>query len=113
MAQILQPIPGPCHENLKAMLKRALLISLGTLFLFFGIIGLFIPVLPGIVLLIAAAACFSSVSPTFNRWVKQNRRVRYWQSRWQNSAELPFYKRVQLAFWLGIDSIVDPSKRLR
>ncbi len=95
------------------MLKRLLLICLGTFFLVFGIIGLFIPVLPGILLLIGAAACFSSVSSPFNRWLRQNRRVQHWQSRWQSSAELPMLKRIQLVFWMSAESIVDPSKRVR
>ena len=97
----------------QVMLKRLLLICLGTFFLVTGIIGLFIPVLPGILLLIAAAACFSSVSPPFNRWLRQNRRVQHWQSRWQSSTELPLLKRIQLVFWLSAESIVDPSKRVR
>ncbi len=95
------------------MLKRLLLGFLGIFFLFFGIVGLFIPVLPGIVLLIAAAACLSSVSPPIDRWLRRNRRVRQWQSRWQNSAELPLSKRLQLVFWLSAESIVHPSKRPR
>ncbi|MCZ6643340.1 MAG: DUF454 family protein [Gammaproteobacteria bacterium] len=95
------------------MLKRVLLVCLGTFFLIFGIIGLFVPILPGILLLIAAAACFSSVSPPINRWMRQNRRVRQWQNRWRSSAGLPLYKRMQLALWLSAESIVHPAKRMR
>ncbi len=95
------------------MLKRVLIVGLGVIFSIFGIVGLFIPILPGIVLLIAAAACFSSVSPPFNRWMRQNPRVRRWQNRWQSSAGLPLYKRVELALWMSAETIVHPSKQVR
>lgn len=94
------------------MLKRVLVLFLGTILLFFGVVGLFIPILPGILFLIGAAACFSSVSPPINRWMQRSPRVRRWQSRWQSSAELPWYRRVQLAFWLSAESVVQPFKRL-
>lgn len=50
-------------------MTRTLLFAAGWLCTGLGIIGLFVPMMPGVLFLIIAAACFSRSSPRFERWL--------------------------------------------
>jgi len=52
---------------------RYLLISTGTIFLGFGIIGIFLPILPTTPFLLLAAACYARSSKRFYDWFMNNR----------------------------------------
>lgn len=52
---------------------RILLMILGTIFLFLGIIGLVLPVMPGTIFLILATACYIRSSETMYLWLINNR----------------------------------------
>ena len=63
---------------------RPLLFTVGWTFLAVGIAGLFLPLLPGTLFLILAAACFSRSSPRFEAWLLAHPRlgppVRAWRA---------------------------------
>ena len=52
---------------------RYLLISAGTIFLGFGIIGIFLPILPTTPFLLLAAACYARSSKRFYDWLMNNK----------------------------------------
>jgi uncharacterized membrane protein YbaN (DUF454 family) len=52
---------------------RALLLSVGTISLALGLIGIFVPLLPTTPFLLLAAACYASSSPALSRWLMTNR----------------------------------------
>ena len=52
---------------------RYLLIVAGTIFLGFGIIGIFLPILPTTPFLLLAAACYARSSKRFYNWLMNNR----------------------------------------
>jgi uncharacterized membrane protein YbaN (DUF454 family) len=54
-------------------LKRALLITAGTLCVATGIIGIFVPVLPTTPFLLLAAFCYLRSSERFHRWLMNNK----------------------------------------
>ena len=58
---------------LKIELKRYLLITLGTVSLSLGVVGIFLPVLPTTPLLLATAYCYVRSSPSLYRWLTGHR----------------------------------------
>jgi uncharacterized membrane protein YbaN (DUF454 family) len=63
---------------------RPLLFVLAWVFLAVGIVGVFVPLLPGTLFLICAAACFTRSSPRFEAWLLSHPRfgppVRQWRA---------------------------------
>ena len=53
--------------------KRGLLIILGTIFVGFGIVGIFLPLLPTTPFLLLAAWCYSKSSDRFYSWLLNNK----------------------------------------
>jgi len=96
------------------MLRKLVLMVAGAALVMLGIIGLVMPVMPGLLLLAAAAGCFSLASTRFRVRLERhlNRHPRYRRAlhRWQTGTGLPPLRRLQLAFWLTLRSLV-PERR--
>jgi uncharacterized membrane protein YbaN (DUF454 family) len=58
---------------MSAALKRYLLITLGTICLAIGIVGIFTPILPTTPFLLLAAFCYLRSSQRFHSWLMNNR----------------------------------------
>jgi uncharacterized membrane protein YbaN (DUF454 family) len=86
------------------MIKRAILMCLGAFLLVLGLIGLVIPILPGVLFLVLAAVCFSATSPKFQARLERHPAWRGWRLRWRESRGLPLIRRIQLAFWLTAEA---------
>ncbi len=93
------------------MLKRSALILAAVAFTLLGLIGLLIPVLPGFLFLILAMVCVSALSPRFERKLARHPAWRGWRLRWRESRGLPLYQRVQLAFWLSAEAMMNAFGR--
>jgi uncharacterized membrane protein YbaN (DUF454 family) len=50
-------------------MRKLILLAVGWFCVAMGFVGLFVPMLPGVVFLIVAAACFSRASPRFEAWL--------------------------------------------
>ena len=96
------------------MLRKGLLMLAGASLALLGLIGLVVPVLPGLLLLLAAAGCFSMASPRLKASLEgrldRHPRYRSARRRWRLARALAPWQRVQLAFWLTLGSLL-PSER--
>jgi uncharacterized protein len=94
----------PISRAMRAMLVpfwlRALLFSAGCVFLFVGIAGLLLPLLPGVVFLILAAACFSRSSARFEAWLLRHRHLGPPIIAWRMTGSIP--RRAKWAACLGM-----------
>jgi len=86
------------------MIKITLLYLLACLFLVLGLIGLVIPVLPGVLFLVGAAVCVSCASPRAHRTFSRSAAYRHWRRRWDAGAGLGTFDRARLAFWLSVEA---------
>lgn len=96
------------------MIRKVLLVLLGLVLTVAGVAGLILPVVPGLLLLVAAAGCFSLASHRFRRTLddrlRHNRRYQAAVRRWRAADGLPAWRRLQLAFWLTVQSVL-PARR--
>ena len=86
------------------MMKRAALIALAIGFTAIGLIGLLIPVIPGVLFLVLAAGCISLASDRVHQKFSASPRYRRWRQRWDSSSGLSPLNRTKLAFWISVDS---------
>jgi uncharacterized membrane protein YbaN (DUF454 family) len=93
------------------MLKRAVLFGLGAVLVPLGLIGLVVPILPGVLFLAAAAFCFAATSPKLTARMQRHPAWRGWRLRWRESRGLPLFRRVQLAFWLTAEAVMNATRR--
>lgn len=88
----------------KNMLVRLSLIATGCLFVMLGIIGVFVPMMPGVVFLILAAWCFARSSERFHDALLSNRyfgpQIRAWHSGCGFQRQLR--TRILLIMWISM-----------
>ena len=88
----------------KNMLVRLSLIATGCLFVLLGIIGWFVPMMPGAVFLILAAWCFARSSERFHDAYLSNRylgpQIRAWQS--GRGFQRQLRTRILLIMWISM-----------
>ena len=87
----LPPDPAgktPRRRPLAAIWRR-LLFGAGLVFLVAGVAGLFLPLVPGTVFLIVAAACFTRSSPRFETWLLDHPRLGPPVRRWRANGSIP------------------------
>ena len=93
------------------MMKRTALFALAIGFAALGLIGLVIPIIPGVLFLMLAAICASLASDRVHQKFSANPRYRRWRHRWDASEGLSPMNRAKLAFWLSLDSTVGRNDR--
>jgi len=93
------------------VLKRLALYALALVLFALGLVGLLLPLLPGVFFLLAAVICLSLASPSLaERWNRHPALAR-WHRRWRASAGLPGWQRGRLAFWLTADAALETLRR--
>ena len=70
-------------------MARPLLLALGWLCVGLGIVGLVLPLMPGTVFLIIAAACFARASPRFEHWLLTHPRLGPPVAAWRRHGVIP------------------------
>ncbi|MEZ5550717.1 MAG: DUF454 family protein [Pseudomonadales bacterium] len=92
------------------MIKRAAILTLAAIFCALGLIGLVIPILPGVLFLGVALLCAASVLPQLAHRLNRYPAWRDWHMRWRAGAQLPFAARLKLAFWLSAEAATRPFR---
>jgi hypothetical protein len=97
------------------MLRKLLLTMAGLALAVLGVIGLVLPLMPGVILLVGAAACWSLASRRFRMRLEQrlhrHPRGRLALRRWRAGSGLPAWRRLKLAFWLTLGSLLPERAR--
>jgi uncharacterized membrane protein YbaN (DUF454 family) len=94
------------NSFMSMLFKGACLVLVGLLTLV-GIVGLVLPIIPGILFLFLAALLLAKVSSRFDALLHKNENVRTWRRRWDTSNALPLLQRVKLSFLLVAKAIVN------
>lgn len=81
---------------------RLLWLSAGCVCVALGILGLILPVMPGTVFLILAAACFARGSPRLEAWLLNHPRLGPSVVRWRRDGAIP--RRAKLFAFAGMAS---------
>ena len=91
------------------LLRRFALIAGGCALTVLGMVGLVIPIIPGVLFLAGAVICFSMVSTGFRDSVGihlfQHPRYRLARRRWNAGAGLPLLERFKLTFWTSLAAL--------
>lgn len=71
-----------------------------------GMIGIVLPVIPGVIFLIVAMLLLSRVSPRVARWVKQKPEMNRMQDRFDSMGRMRWGERLRLSFWMAMSGVV-------
>lgn len=97
------------------MIRKLLLLLCGAALTVLGLVGLVLPVLPGVLLLAAAIGCFCLASRRIHRHVHRHLdsspRYRRALRRWQAGSALNPWQRLRLGFWLTLASVMPTERR--
>ena len=85
--------------------RLAVLMAAG-LFIILGVIGLVVPVIPGVIFLVVAAVLLARVSDRMDRWVKQNTFARQAQARVATMASLNWPDRIKVTLWYTASAVI-------
>lgn len=98
--------------NLASMVYKTLLIGVIVICGILGVIGLVLPIIPGVLFLCIAAMLLAKLSSRFAYYLKQNAWVQKWQRRSRSFKTLDTMHRIKLSFWMTAKSLVDGAEHL-
>jgi uncharacterized membrane protein YbaN (DUF454 family) len=106
MQSKLMPSSEIHSTGLRRLLQQLLIGAAGVALTVLGILGLLVPVMPGLMFLAGAVLCFSLVSPAFKARVGvhlfRQPGYRLARRRWNAGLGLPPVQRLRLAVWTGV-----------
>ncbi|MEM9620383.1 MAG: DUF454 family protein [Pseudomonadota bacterium] len=83
---------------------------LATCFLFLGLLGLLLPVLPGFLFIIVAVALYAMMVPPARRALSRQPRLRRLFERLDHANNLDLLSRCKLAFWASLEAASPQNK---
>ena len=84
--------------------RKLAYLALGALFVILGLVGLIIPVIPGILFLLAAVYVVSKASSRVRRFAHSDPRIREAHRRFDRFGRLGILDRLRLAGWMTLDA---------
>lgn len=94
------------------LLARGILAAVVGLFLIIGVIGLVLPIIPGVLFLGLAALLLARLSSRFADYLHGHPRYRRWHRLQRRSAGLNWYQRCKLGVLLAARSVLNGVARL-
>lgn len=85
---------------------KALCLAVVGCFVLVGLVGLILPIIPGILFLILAAFLLAKISTRFNFLFKSSSFLGRWMKFRRSTAALTIVQRVKLSFWVLARSVV-------
>lgn len=70
-----------------------------------GVIGLILPVIPGLLFLFLAALLLAKIYKPFAGMMKDNRAMNRWEAYWDSARQLSLWQQVQLSAWFAVRSV--------
>lgn len=86
---IEEAVPGATRASRLPRWLRVVLFGLGWVFVALGALGLLLPLVPGVVFFILAAACFARSSPRFEAWLLNHRLLGPPIVSWRQTGSIP------------------------
>lgn len=93
------------------LLKRTFLTVAAIGALFIGLLGLLIPIIPGVLFLLLAACLFAAVSSRFRAQLHRSPRARPYLLRWEATSGMPLLTRSKAALLLLYAGVTDSLRR--
>lgn len=84
--------------------RKLTYLVIGGLCLTLGVIGLIIPIIPGVLFLIAAVYLLSRASRKIKRFTDRDPRILHMQQRMEQFGEVNAADRIRLAGWMALDA---------
>ena len=101
----------PKNEQNTSMISNVLAKLLAGVFVLIclavGIVGLILPIIPGLLFLALAAMITARHSPSLDRWHRKNRLFKGYLDSGEGFLNLSWVRRVQFAFWLCLKIFID------
>lgn len=89
------------------LIRKTVLIAVIGICLILGVIGLVLPVIPGILFLFIGAMLLSKLSTRFASYLKQNTWAQKWQKKGDSFQRMNNGHRLKLSFLMAAKSLVD------
>jgi|TARA_Y100000310_G_scaffold332478_1_gene408143 hypothetical protein len=71
-----------------------------------GLVGLILPIIPGLLFLIVAVLLLARVSPKLARWVRRRPAMNRAQNRFDAMGQMNWGERIGLCFWMAMSGIL-------
>ena len=93
--------------------KKVIFAVLAVFCIVLGLIGLIIPIIPGLIFLFVAAMLLSSVSTRFDAWVNNQPGMQTAKKRWGSFSQLDWTDRARLSAWMALDATLQTASGVR
>ncbi len=91
----------------KSLAYKAALVAVITLCVILGVIGLILPIIPGLLFLALAVMLASKLSNRVARWADRVPALKHWSNHRRTFGSLSTTQRLKLAFWVSARYTVD------
>lgn len=102
-------IPENQHKSsrLHSVLAKLLALMFVLICLAVGVVGLILPIIPGLLFLAFAAMIAARHSPSLDRWLRKNQLIRSYLDSGEGFLNLSWPRKIQFVLWLCLKIFID------